>query len=216
MTSNNKTYSQMEDALYTKDHKKKNVYSKEADYKQPKSEGQFKGNSKGCYRCGKLGHMKRDCRVKVACNRCRKAGHIKQNFRVKLAETEANVSHEATESDQAVWEQCFSIEVAEESAGMSSVEHRIGTTKNASDSIDYQKDWIIDSGCSHHATGNDWLLSDIHPHHGRRVIVTADNSLHPIVKEGNFDVQSDNFTSNVSLKDVYHVPDLKKNLASVS
>ncbi|KAL7153023.1 hypothetical protein ABFS83_04G137000 [Erythranthe nasuta] len=99
---------------------------------------------------------------------------------------------------------------------MSSIEHQIGTTKNASDSIDYQNDWIIDSGCSHHATGNDWLLSDIHPRHGRRIIVTADNSLHPVVKEGNFDVQSDNFTSNVSLKDVYHVPGLKKNLASVS
>lgn len=82
-------------------------------------------------------------------------------------------------------------------------------------SIDYNNEWIVDSGCSHHATGNDSLLSDVRPHCGKKTIVTADNSLYPVEKEGHFEVDISN-NRGVSLKDVYHVPGLKKNLASVS
>ncbi|KAG6384430.1 hypothetical protein SASPL_155755 [Salvia splendens] len=78
-------------------------------------------------------------------------------------------------------------------------------------SIDYNYEWIIDSGYSHHATGNDSLLSCVRPHNQKKVIVTANNSLHPVVNEGKFCVDKD-----ISLDDVYHVPGLKKNLASVS
>ncbi|KAA8538375.1 hypothetical protein F0562_028079 [Nyssa sinensis] len=71
--------------------------------------------------------------------------------------------------------------------------------------------------CSHHATGNASLLSEDRPYYGKRAIVTADNSLHPVVKERNFNVKKDiSNAGGVSLKDVYHVPGLKKNLASVS
>ena len=40
--------------------------------------------------------------------------------------------------------------------------------------------------------------------------MTADNSMHPVTKEGDLN------DGSVLLKDVYHVPGLKKNLASVS
>ena len=36
---------------------------------------------KACYKCGKSGHFKRDCWVKVACHHCGKSGHIKLNCR---------------------------------------------------------------------------------------------------------------------------------------
>lgn len=69
-------------------------------------------------------------------------------------------------------------------------------------SIDYSKDWIVDSGWSHHATGNNSLLSDVRPHYGKRAIVTADNSLHPIVKGGHFNVKKDvSNVGGVSLED---------------
>ena len=71
---------------------------------------------------------------------------------------------------------------------------------SANTSIYYNYEWIVDSGCSHHATGNDSLLSCIRPHNQKKVIVTADNSLHPEVNEGQFCVEKD-----VSLEDVYHV-----------
>ncbi|KAK9011935.1 hypothetical protein V6N11_040006 [Hibiscus sabdariffa] len=34
--------------------------------------------------------------------------------------------------------------------------------------INYDEEWIVDSDCSHHATGNDTLLSDVHQHHMKR------------------------------------------------
>ncbi|KAH7567577.1 hypothetical protein JRO89_XS07G0095900 [Xanthoceras sorbifolium] len=76
---------------------------------------------------------------------------------------------------------------------------------------------IIDSGCSHHATRNASLLSEVHPHQGKRVIVTTDNSLHPVTKEGHLNIKVDNSIGDgLTLRGVYHVPELKKNLASVS
>ncbi|KAJ0074912.1 hypothetical protein Patl1_34294 [Pistacia atlantica] len=81
-----------------------------------------------------------------------------------------------------------------------------------------KEEWIIDSGCSHHVTGNDTLFSEMRQHHGERVIVTANNSTYPVAKEVvvTIDIADDTRTSSVKLNDVYHVPGLKKNLVSVS
>ncbi|KAA8549858.1 hypothetical protein F0562_001542 [Nyssa sinensis] len=218
IASNNKqSPSQVEDALYTKDKAKSNSFSKHssADSKQSKTKGQSRGNSKSYYRCGKLGHLKRDCHVKVVCNRCEKSVHIKQNCRVNLIG--ANVAHKTSKFEQLKWEQCLSIEAVDQPDILNSVVQQTNVETYANASIDYSKDWIVDFGCSHHAIGNAYLLSEVCPHYGKRAIVTADNSLHPIVKEGDFNVKKDiSNVSGVSLKDVYHVPSLKKNLASVS
>ena len=100
--SSSKSFSQVEDILYTKDQGKNNFSTKHSssNNKQSKIEGQSMGNSKACYRCGKLGQIKRDCRVKVVCSRCGKSGHIKQNCRVNLTGAGANVAHEASEFEQ--------------------------------------------------------------------------------------------------------------------
>ena len=76
--------------------------------------------------------------------------------------------------------------------------------------IHYNKEWIVDSGCSHHATGNETLLSGVRPHCQKKVTMIADNSMHPMTKEGDLN------DGSVLLKNVYHVPGLKKNLAFVS
>ena len=156
--------------------------------------------SKICYICGKEGHIKHDCWVKVTCSRCGKSGHIKKNCWVKLHGAEANATHQ--DSDAPKWEQCFSIEVIDQPENMTSLTH-------PGDSIDYENDWIVDFGCSYHARGHVNLLSNVKSHEGKGVIVTTDNSLHPIMKEGKFE-------GNCTLKDAYHVPGLKKNLAFVS
>lgn len=47
--------------------------------------------------------------------------------------------------------------------------------------------------------------------------MTADNSLHSVMKEGYFNVHANSSNSaGVALRNVYHVPGLKKNLASMS
>lgn len=81
-------------------------------------------------------------------------------------------------------------------------------------SVDYDNEWIIDSEFSHHATENSTLISDVRPQEGNRVILTADISLQPVMKERNLNGSSN--AGRASFKDVYHVPSLKKNLASVS
>lgn len=47
--------------------------------------------------------------------------------------------------------------------------------------------------------------------------MTADNSMHSVMKEGKFNVKAENLNGEgLTLQDVYQVPGLKKNLASVS
>ena len=153
--------------------------------------------------------------MKVVCNRCGKSSHIKQNCCVNL--TGANVAHETSEFEQLKWEQCLSIEAVDQLVIVNYVVQQTNTETYANASIDYSKDWIVNSGFSHHAMRYAFLLSDVHPHYGKRAIVTTDNSLYLVVKKGHFNVKKDiSNAGGVSLKDVYHVPGLKKNLASVS
>ena len=203
MSSN--PHTQEDNALYARDHEKH-----KSPYKQFENPWEPRDSPKTCFRCGKDGHFKHDYHVKVTCSRSGKSGHIKKFCHLKLRDEDTNTAYEVEEFDDIKWEQCFSIEVIDQPVDMASTMHTTGVI----DSIDYEKEWIVDSGCSHHATGDANLLSDVRPHEGKRVIMTVDNSLHPVMKEGDFN--SSNDTKRVSLNDVYHVPGLTKNLASVS
>ncbi|KAM7491750.1 hypothetical protein LguiA_034671 [Lonicera macranthoides] len=218
-SASSKSLSQVDDVLYTNDRRKMNFSSKNSsDNKQSRNEGESGGDSKTCFRCGKTRHFKRNCRVKIVCNRCGNSCHIKRrNCRVKLKKKDANTAHENNESEQANWEQCFSIVAVDQSENVTSTMHQTDTHTNGNVHIDYNKEWILDSSCSHHATRNSSLLSDVRAHYGKRAIVTAGNSLHPVAKEGNFNVKARTSSDEgASLDAVYHVPGLKKNLASVS
>ena len=147
--------------------------------------------------------------------RCGKSGHIKPNCRVKLAESDVNIAHEVKEKDELNRDKCLSIEVIDQPDNIASVLNQ--NDQLAGRCIDYKKEWIVDSGCTHHATGDAKLLSDVRPHLRNRVIVTADNSMHSEMKEGKFNVKANNLNGEgLTLEDVYQVPSLKKNLASVS
>lgn len=210
-----KSTSNVEDALLVKEGwKTRNAqkYSSSCS-KQQNLEGERSNIT--CYRCGKVGHIKANCRVKIVCERCGKSGHIKPNCRVKLAESDVNIAHEVKEEDELNWDKCLSIEVIDQPNNIASVLHQNG--QFAGNCIDYEKEWIVDSGCTHHATGDVKLLSDVRPHLRNRVIVTADNSMHSVMKEGKFNVKAENLNGEgLTLQDVYQVPGLKKNLASVS
>ncbi|KAK3006483.1 hypothetical protein RJ639_016084 [Escallonia herrerae] len=91
------------------------------------------------------------------------------------------------------------------------------TSATFSAPVNYEKEWIIDSGCSHHVTGNDSLFSELHQHNGDKVIITADNYIHLVEKEGNVCIASERLKEDdIVLSNVYHVPGLRKNLVSVS
>jgi len=65
----------------------------------------------------------------------------------------ANVASENDGNEQLKWEQCFTVEVNEQ---------RNDDVVQALYNNDCcTQEWIIDSGCSHHVTRNDSLLSEL-------------------------------------------------------
>lgn len=123
--------------------------------------------------------------------------------------SKANVTTENEGNEQLKWEQCFTVEVVEgrnDGAVPAQVLYNHDSCR---------QEWIIDSGCSHHVTGNDSLLSELRQHNGERVIVTADNSVYPVAKEGVLKIDVGD-TRAIKLNDIFHVPGLKRNLVSVS
>jgi hypothetical protein len=82
--------------------------------------------------------------------------------------------------------------------------------------INYENDWIIDSGCSNHMTGDQNKLQDVKEYKGSRMVLTANNARLPIAQIGKTTIMPGNKSDMVSLHNVYHVPGMKKNLLSVS
>ncbi|KAE8723067.1 PLAC8 family protein [Hibiscus syriacus] len=94
-------------------------------------------------------------------------------------------------------------------------EEELALTVTTPERIDYKNDWIVDSGCSNHMTGDKQKLQNLSEYNGGRVVVTADNSRLPITHIGKIIVTPRYNTNQVQLQDVYHVPGMKKNLLSV-
>ena len=82
-------------------------------------------------------------------------------------------------------------------------------------SINFQDDWIVDSGCGHHLTGDDSKFTNLYHYERNDAIVIADNTIHQVEKEGIITVQS-NDSDPITLRSVYHVPSIKKNLFSAA
>lgn len=82
--------------------------------------------------------------------------------------------------------------------------------------IDYEKDWIVDSGCSNHMKRDKEKLLHLSGYKDSRVVVTVNNSKLLIAHIGNTVVSPQHSDIEVLLQNVYHVPGMKKNLISVA
>jgi hypothetical protein len=84
------------------------------------------------------------------------------------------------------------------------------TVVNKSERINYESDWIIDSDCSNHMTGDIKKLDGLEKYRGMRVIVTANNSKLPITYVGKAIISPIFSPDMLELQSVYHVPSMKK------
>lgn len=150
------------------------------NYGEPSGKGD--GNRKGvkCYRCGKLGHIRKNCHVKL------------KGENVAKKEGEPKGDEE--------WRNCFMARA---------------TTVDALTLINFENDWIVDMGCGHHLTGNESKFSSFRDYKGNDIIVTVDNFIHPIEKEGVVTIKSDEY-DHITLNSMFQVPDMKKNHFSVT
>ena len=68
----------------------------------------------------------------------------------------------------------------------------VGTsTVDALTSINFDNDWIIISDCGHHLTDDDYKFSSFRDYNGNDAIITTDNSVHPMEKEGIVTIKGD-------------------------
>ena len=82
--------------------------------------------------------------------------------------------------------------------------------------INYEKDWIVDSGCSNHMIGDEEKLWKITEYKGGHVVVTANNSRLLIAHIGKTTIVPHYGPNEIPLQEVYHIPSMKRNLLSVA
>lgn len=103
------------------------------------------------------------------CYQCVKLGYKRRNYHVRLKESNVakTLKHDSSQNEENL-EKCF-----------------IAKTTNvvAMASINFDNDWIVDFGCSHHLIGVDSKFSSFCHYEGKDAIVTADITIHSIEKE---------------------------------
>ncbi|KAG6466405.1 hypothetical protein ZIOFF_075796 [Zingiber officinale] len=146
-----------------------------------------------CYRCGKLGHIRKNCLVKLK------------------SENYANLADVAEKSEKEDdWKNCFLTDIVDTERKTCLIAEGTSHTKHPP-----KNEWIVDSGCGHHLTGDESTFSCSQLHDSGKGIITADNTIHKIQKEGTV-VIDNNRGKSITLKSVYHVPGIQKNLFSVA
>ncbi|KAK3008221.1 hypothetical protein RJ639_015039 [Escallonia herrerae] len=138
------------------------------------------------------------------CFNCKKKGNMANECRSKKKGVESNANTFKVEEKWDV-EAFFAVE-----------EEDLAFTAITSNRINYEKDWIVDSGCSNHMTCDVEKLQNLLDYKGSRVVVTANNSKLPIAHVSSAIVSPQSIDDEVPLQNVYHVPGMKKNLLSAA
>nr|KYP49539.1 Retrovirus-related Pol polyprotein from transposon TNT 1-94 [Cajanus cajan] len=170
------------------------------DYEEQK---RYRRKDGRCYNCGKKGHYVRECWAR------KEEGNtvtLKQDENKEEWDVHASYAVKESRRDEGVEivASCMD-ELVEES-----------TLVTVSEAINYDDDWIVDSGCSNHMTGDKGKFLSMSEYKGERVVVTANNSKMPIFHIEKAAIVPRFSPHQVEVDNVYHVPGIKKNLLSVS
>ncbi|KAF3639920.1 tir-nbs resistance protein [Capsicum annuum] len=112
-------------------------------------------------------------RFEGKCYKYGKKGHMVKTCRSKKKSVKGNV---VTSNSEEEWD-------AE--AFFAAEEDELALTVTIFSKIDYENDWIVDSGCSNRMTGDKDKLKNLSKYKGSCVVVIANNSKLPIAHVGN-------------------------------
>ncbi|XP_015163582.1 uncharacterized protein [Solanum tuberosum] len=140
----------------------------------------------------------------------------------KKAEGNVATSTQNKKDEEEVWdfETSYAVEETNQQEELvtcySNKEEEIALATVSEKLVDYEHDWIVDSGFSNHMTGDEKKLINMSEYKGSRVVVTANNSKMPITHIGKTVFMPHHSSRQVELQNVYHVQGMKKNLLYVS
>jgi hypothetical protein len=152
-----------------------------------KREDKFEGK---CNFCQKVGHKERDCNAKVKCNFCQKVGHKEQNCYAKQRGNKQtnNVTNKKKEKKH----QLFQVETEDIKS----------------------QEWLIDSGASDSITCSETYLKNYVKNEENEYLYMANQAKTRILGRGDMKLTYDGET--IYLRNVLHVPEVRKNLIAIN
>ncbi|OMO79399.1 Zinc finger, CCHC-type [Corchorus capsularis] len=161
---------------------------------------------------------KRHRRLNDKCYNCGKVGHFARDYWFKQAQGNAATTSRGGNDSEEDWDfqVSFAVEEPEELATACTVEPEQETALSMVSKIDFSNDWLVDSYCSNHMTGDKEKLSNMSTYAGKRMVVTANNSKLPITHIGQTVIVPKLGQHQVQIGNVFHVSGMKKNLLSVA
>ena len=175
----------------------------------------FKGGRKGrCFICNKAGHYARECPDRKDSHRDDDQNPSHGNRRNGKFNNKGKRNAGNQGSGQP-FKKARNSRYESNTVDNKQAEYYLPATLSTSAPSDSMGIWLIDSGASRHFTGYKELLYNLVEKETNLEIVLGDDMKYPVKGVGNVSLKL-NQGNMIHLQDVLYVPDLKKNLVSIS
>lgn len=165
----------------------------------------FKSRANFCNICKSKTHNTRECKKQFKCYTCGKVGHMSKNCRSKQERNHCNICKKTNHLEK----DCY-FKKRQESGTKSRQERGVSfMTEKQSEVVKVDSKFIVDSGSSSHMSNQKYLFNKIEEAYINIKVAKKDDTMQAI---GKGEIES----STCTLKDVFYIPELSKNLLSVN
>ena len=145
-----------------------------------------------CHKCQKYEHFQSECKSHIQCQNCKKYGHYSRECRTKALNTRDSHARVAETEDEM---------------------KMVLTTCHAVAADQNENQWLLDTGCSNHLSGNKELFSDLDENFHATVKLGDDSKLE-VLGKGKIAIRLKDGSLNY-ISDVFYAPGICQNLLSV-